>query len=237
MVHLEQTRRSVVHELAPIQGGAEDPWSDYLRSPRAKTFRLSQHEVIFYEGDPAERIYEVAEGAIMLYKLLPDGRRQVVEILGSGDLFGFPVDNVHDCAAETLVPSTIRALRRQDVEHASDLQQHVTRCLLSQMETLHNHTVLLGRKSAMERVASFLMHFVPDRGGTGCVGPKDEDNDESVVVLTMTRQEIADYLGLTIETVSRVISEMKRRALIRIEKQDRIRILKVCDICHLTGAH
>ena len=237
MAYLEQTRASAVREFAPAQAHDDDAWTTYLRSPRAKTFRLSQHEVIFYEGDPAERIYELAEGAVMLYKLLPDGRRQVVEILGPGDLFGFPVADMHDCAAETLVPTLVRALRRQDIETASGLQQHVTHCLLSQMETLHNHAVLLGRKSAMERVASFLMQFVPSRGGPGCTGPVDEDNDESVVLLTMTRQEIADYLGLTIETVSRVISEMKRRSLIRIEKQDRIRIMKVCDICHLTGAH
>ncbi|PLX37486.1 MAG: transcriptional regulator [Hyphomicrobiales bacterium] len=237
MAQLEQPRKGDAHRLAVSSAQSEQAWSEYLHSNRAKTLRYAQHEVIFYEGDPADRIYEVAEGAVMLYKLLPDGRRQVVEILGPNDLFGFPVSGLHDCAAETLVPTVVRMLRRQDVEDTADLQQHVTRCLLSQMETLHDHAVLLGRKSALERVATFLMRFVPNRGGPGCTGPQDEDADDCVVHLTMTRQEIADYLGLTIETVSRVISEMKRRSLIRIEKQDRIRILKVCDICHLTGAH
>ncbi len=96
--------------------------------------------------------------------------------------------------------------------------------------------MLLGRKSAAERVASFLMRFVPNRGVMGCVGPRSA-SDDKVVVLRMTRQEIADYLGLTIETVSRVLSDMKRRGLISIEKNDRIRLGDVCRVCKLTGIH
>ena len=201
---------------------------------RHKTFPA--HGVVFFEGDPATNIYEVADGSVMLYKLLPDGRRQVVEILGPGDLFGVPAGEVYDTSAETLTETLLHMLSRKDAENSDEVQQHMKRCLVHQVQNLHEHAVLLGRKSAHERVASFLMRFVPSRGDFACVGPKG-DEDQSVVTLHMTRQEIADYLGLTIETVSRVLSDLKRRKVIVMEKQDRIRIMNVCGLCHLTGKY
>lgn len=216
---------------------ADETWADFARSPRVKTNRYDTHAVVFYEGDDADRIYEVIEGAVMLYKLLPDGRRQVVEVLGPNEMFGLLARKHYDCNAETLTPAVIRIIDRRDAESAPAAQAHITRCLLAQMETLHDHAVLLGRKSAFERVSSFLMRLVPGRGGPECPGPADKNRDESLVLLAMTRQEIADYLGLTIETVSRVISDLKRRGLIAIEKQDRIRLTNVCGLCRQTGAH
>jgi CRP/FNR family transcriptional regulator len=194
------------------------------------------HGVVFFEGDPASNIYEVASGSVMLYKLLPDGRRQVVEILGPGDLFGVPAGEVYDVSAETLTETLVHLMSRKDAENSEVMQEHMKKCLVSQVQNLHEHAVLLGRKSAHERVASFLMRFVPSRGDFACVGPQG-DVDESVVTLNMTRQEIADFLGLTIETVSRVLSDMKRRKVITMEKQDRIRVMNVCGLCHLTGKY
>ena len=201
---------------------------------RHKTFPA--HGVVFFEGDPASNIYEVADGSVMLYKLLPDGRRQVVEILGPGDLFGVPAGDVYDTSAETLTETLVHMISRKDAEGSLEIQEHMKKCLVHQVQNLHEHAVLLGRKSAHERVASFLMRFVPSRGDFGCVGPQGEE-DQSVVTLHMTRQEIADYLGLTIETVSRVLSDMKRRKVITMEKQDRIRVMNVCGLCHLTGKY
>lgn len=217
----------------------DEDWAEFARSQRVKTNRFEAHDVVFFEGDPAERIYELVEGAVMLYKLLPDGRRQVVEIIGPEDMFGMLAGKTYDCNAETLAPSVIRVVERRDADTRIAVQRHVTKRLLAQMEALHDHAVLLGRKSAFERVSSFLMRLVPNRGGPSCVGPAGGKGgkDECVVVLTMTRQEIADYLGLTIETVSRVISDLKRRGMIAIERQDRIRINNVCGMCHQTGAH
>lgn len=214
---------------------ADEAWAEFARSPRVKTTRYGAHDVVFFEGDSADRVYELIEGAVMLYKFLPDGRRQVVEILGPNDMFGLLASRQYDCNAETLTPSVIRVVDRKDAETTAAAQGHITRCLLAQMEALHDHAVLLGRKSAYERVSSFLMRFVPGRGMQNCPGPSGTGKDESLILLNMTRQEIADYLGLTIETVSRVISDLKRRGLIAIEKQDRIRINNVCGICHQTG--
>ncbi|WP_348272809.1 Crp/Fnr family transcriptional regulator [Pannonibacter tanglangensis] len=203
----------------------------------AKSAQYKPHEVVFYEGDPADRIFEVARGTIMLFKLLPDGRRQVVEVLRTGDIFGIPNGDEQDCTAETLTDARVNMLDLTQVEGSPAIQRQLTRCLVAQMQSLHEHAVLLGRKSATERVASFLMHLVPDRGTNACAGPVDESNDTRQVKLHMTRQEIADYLGLTIETVSRVISDLKRRGVISVERNDEIRLNKVCAVCQLTGRH
>ncbi|MDD7911104.1 MULTISPECIES: Crp/Fnr family transcriptional regulator [Pseudovibrio] len=208
------------------------------KSGSGRKHRLGSHEVLFYEGDRADRIYEVLEGVMMLYKLLPDGRRQVVYVLRAGDMLGFTNHDTFDCTAEALTAVELQVYETREVATSPLLQHYVNRCLLSQMEHLHDHTVLLGRKSAMERVATFLMSLVPDRGGANCSGPANPDvPDARSVVLSMTRQEIADYLGLTIETVSRVISQLKRKGLIKVEKQDSIQIQNVCGICQLTGMH
>ncbi|SFN96430.1 CRP/FNR family transcriptional regulator, anaerobic regulatory protein [Cohaesibacter marisflavi] len=213
----------------------ESEFKGIMSSDQSRHKTFPAHGVVFFEGDPANNIYEVADGSVMLYKLLPDGRRQVVEILGPGDLFGVPAGEVYDTSAETLTETLVHMISRKDAEGSDEIQQHMKKCLISQVQNLHDHAVLLGRKSAHERVASFLMRFVPNRGGFACSGPQSETEDESVVTLYMTRQEIADYLGLTIETVSRVLSDMKRRKVITMEKQDRIRVMNVCGLCHLTG--
>ena len=215
---------------------AESDWSAFSRSGRVKRHVLSEHETIYFEGDRAERFFEVVEGAVMLYKLLPDGRRQVVEILGSGALFGLQAGELYDCSAETLAASVLHAVDRRDFEALPGLQSHVTRCLMQQLQIMHDHAVLLGRKNATERVATFLMRFVPMRGGAGCPGPST-GGDEEVIELAMTRQEIADYLGLTIETVSRIFSEMRRRQLVSVERHDRLRIRDICGVCRLSGTY
>lgn len=203
----------------------------------AKPARYEGHAVIFYEGDPAKRLYQLAKGTVMLYKLLPDGRRQVVEMLRPGDIFGLSGADENDCTAETLTTAEVNEIDLKQVERSHELQRLLTKCLTQQMSVLHEHAVLLGRKSAVERVASFLMHLVPERGGVNCVGPSDEACDGFDIQLHMTRQEIADYLGLTIETVSRVVSDMKRRGIIRVDRSDKIHLNKVCGLCQMTGTH
>jgi CRP-like cAMP-binding protein len=108
--------------------------------------------------------------------------------------------------------------------------------LQAQFCAMREHAVVLGRKSALERVASFIMKCVPGRGGYGCPGPAGGDNSINVR-LGMTRQEIADYLGLTIETVSRVFSELQRRGIATIDPQEQVLVNDICRMCKLTGAH
>jgi len=205
-------------------------------SGAGRDLHFQPRTLIFLEGDEVESVFQVVDGAVMLYKLLPDGRRQVVELLGAGDVFGFSPSPVRDCSAETLVATHCAAHDRGTVERSPALARRLSARLYAQLCTLHEHVMLLGRKSAMERIASFLTRCIPGRGHHGCPGPRDGD-DHANIRLIMTRQEIADYLGLTIETVSRSFTKLKRRGVVSIGKLDEIYVHDVCRLCRLTGTH
>src|SRR5262249_7646154 len=176
--------------------------------------RLGAHVHLFRQGDDATRIYELIDGEVMLYKLLPDGRRQVVELIGPSDVFGVSAIPVYECSAETLIPSVAIVHERAAVEQSPELFRFLSARLQAQFCAMHEHAMVLGRKSALERVASFVMKCVPGRGGYGCCPPRQDDGNSINVRIGMTRQEIADYLGLTIETVSRAFSELRRRGIV-----------------------
>ncbi len=160
-----------------------------------REFHFAPRTLIFLEGQEAGTVFQVVTGVVMLYKLLPDGRRQVVEVLGEGDVFGFSPDPVRNCTAEALSATTCRNFDRLAIDRSPALFNRLSRHLCNQLAALHEHTVLLGRKTAMERIASFLMRCVPGRGGYSCPGPRPGDDGASFRLI-MTRQEIADYLGL-----------------------------------------
>jgi CRP-like cAMP-binding protein len=207
-------------------------------APRSEG-RVANHKArtaLVDEGDAANCIYEVLEGGVILFKLLPDGRRQIIEVLGVGDVFGFSPTSVSDISAESLTAVRVASFDRRVVEGDSGLRDRLFARLRRQMCALHDHALLLGRKSAHERVATFVMRLVPGRGGYDCPGPVPGRSGTSVD-LAMTRQEIADYLGLTIETVSRAFSSLKRDGVIAYERQDEITIPNICRLCHLTGSH
>jgi CRP/FNR family transcriptional regulator len=144
--------------------------------------------------------------------------------------------SVYNCSAETLGPVIITAYHRSVFDRSPALVRALNRCLQAQMWALHDHAMLLGRKTALERVASFLLRCVPNRSGPDCSGPRSVD-DHADIHLTMTRQEIADYLGLTIETVSRAFSELRRRGVLATDRPEEVRINSVCRVCRLTGGH
>jgi CRP/FNR family transcriptional regulator len=191
---------------------------------------------IFRQGDEADEIYQVLDGAVMLYRLLPDGRRQLVELLAPGDLFGCAPHPLRDCAAEALMPTRCVAFERDLITQSGALAQEIGAQLTRQLGALHEHVLLLGRKSALERIASFLMRHVPDRGQFPCPGPGN-GRDGAHIHLTLLRQEIADYLGLTIETVSRLLTALRRRGIVRLEGLDEVAVDDICRLCRLTGTH
>lgn len=206
--------------------------------PEAKASRhlsFETRETVFDEGDEARSVYLIIEGAVMLSKLLPDGRRQIIELIGPGDVFGITSTHAHDVCAETLSPTRLVAYDRKRVEETPALQQLITERMRAQICHLHDHAVLLGRKSAQERVATFLMRLVPGRGGVDCIGAAK--GNVAHVNVPLTRQEIADYLGLTLETVSRAFSQLKREGFLSYGRNDGVTITNVCRLCHVTGAH
>jgi CRP/FNR family transcriptional regulator, anaerobic regulatory protein len=205
-------------------------------APEGRELHFPPRALIFREGDAANCVLQVDDGTVMLYQLLPDGRRQVVELLQKGDIFGFSATPVHDCSAEALVETSCTAFDRGAVERSPALAQRLSASAFSQLCGLHEHIMLLGRKSAAERIASFLMRFIPGRGRGKCPGPP-KGHDSARVPLAMTRLEIADFLGLTIETVSRVLTRLKRRGILSIKRLDEISVCDVCSLCRLSGTH
>ncbi|MCC5977003.1 MAG: helix-turn-helix domain-containing protein [Salinarimonas sp.] len=209
---------------------------DVTRVADARIASYPARSQIVDEGDATTNVYEVVEGGVLLFKLLPDGRRQIIEVLGVGDVFGLAPNGISDVGAETLTKARVAVYEKRRVDADAELRDRIFSRLRSQLCALHDHALLLGRKSAQERVATFIMRLVPGRGGHACRGPLGA-GDDTRVDLAMTRQEIADYLGLTIETVSRAFSALRRAGTIAYDRQDRVSIPSVCKLCRLTGSH
>ncbi len=171
---------------------------------------------IFAEGEPAGYVYKVVSGVVRVSKLLPDGRRQISAFHLPGDMFGFEIDDVHHDSAEAVVPVKVIAFRWQGLLGAgastSLVREILARTLIGLRHT-QDHLLLLGRKNALERLAAFLLEMVERSGSAG------------VLDLAMPRHDIADYLGLTLETVSRMFAELKEMGQIRLESARRVRVL------------
>jgi len=179
------------------------------------------HVTIFHEADPAEYVYNVTEGALKLYKVLPDGRQQVTGFIFPGDFLGLAYNDRYACSAESLKPTSLCRFPRKRLEtlfrELPQLERRLLGLASNELAAAQDQMLLLGRKTARERVASFLMMLATGAERRGL--PADP------IVLPMTRGEIADYLGLTLETVSRNFSWMKTRGLIRLLEGGALRIL------------
>ena len=169
--------------------------------------RFARNTEVYGESEPAEYFYQVVSGAVRTYKVLQDGRRQIGAFYLPGDVFGLEAGAAHAFSAEAIVDSTVRVARRstivahaaRDGELAADLWTHTA----GGFRLAQEHMLLLGRKNAEERVATFLLDMAR------------RESAIEVVELPMSRQDIADYLGLTIETVSRALSRFRRKGYLR----------------------
>lgn len=163
-------------------------------------FSYKKGTEIYGEREPADYVYQVKAGAVRSYKLLSDGRRQIGAFHLVGDIFGLENGNEHRFTAEAIVNTTVRLIKRRILETVAESDAMVSRNLLSMttnnLQHAENHMLLLGRKTSLERVAAFLIEM--DRRLTAA----------GVMPLPMSRRDIADYLGLTLETVSRALSRL-----------------------------
>jgi CRP/FNR family nitrogen fixation transcriptional regulator len=155
---------------------------------------------IYGEKEPADYVYQVKNGAVRSYKLLSDGRRQIGAFHLAGDIFGLENGGAHRFTAEAIVDTTVRLIKRRSLELVAESDAMVARNLLSMtsnnLQHAEDHMLLLGRKTSLERVAAFLLEM--DKRLTAA----------DVMALPMSRRDIADYLGLTLETVSRALSRL-----------------------------
>lgn len=152
-------------------------------------------EEIFGEGEAGRYVYRVIGGAVRTYRMLSDGRRQIVEFHTEGDVFGLDGEDRHALGAEALRDATLQVMRR-DAFLSDQGAGAAISALLKKFHRAQAHMLLLGRHTATERVAAFLLDF---RDRAGC----------DAIDLPMSRQDIADYLGLTIETVSRTFTQLQ----------------------------
>jgi CRP/FNR family transcriptional regulator, nitrogen fixation regulation protein len=166
----------------------------------ATEFCYKKDEEIYGEDEPADYVYQVIRGSVRNYKLLSDGRRQIGAFYLPGDVFGLESGTVHRLTAEAIVDTTVRLVKRRSLEQAAGTAVRVANTLWAmtagELRHAENHMLLLGRKNAMERVASFLLEMDRRLAAAG------------VVALPMCRRDIGDYLGLTLETVSRALSQL-----------------------------
>src|SRR3954453_2173948 len=155
---------------------------------------------IYGEREPAHYVYQVKAGAVRSYKLLSDGRRQIGAFHLAGDIFGLENGSAHRFTTEAIVDTTVRLVKRQSLELVAQDDAVVARNLLSMTTTnlqhAEDHMLLLGRKTSLERVAAFLIEMDKRLTAAG------------IMALPMSRRDIADYLGLTLETVSRALSRL-----------------------------
>ncbi len=193
------------------------------QSPLANAVRLmgavisyARNEEVYGEDEPAEFVYMVIRGAIRTYKLLADGRRQIAAFRLPGDVFGLEVGESHVFTAEAIADSEVIVAKRSAIMTLAARDGTVARAMWAatarDLVRAQDLLLLLGRKSAQERVATFLLEMA------------DRVADGEMIELPMSRQDIADYLGLTIETVSRTLSQMEHAATIALPTCRRIEL-------------
>lgn len=184
-----------------------DPLAGVLRS-------FSKGEELFAEGDRAESFYEVRSGTVRTCKLLSDGRRLIDAFQFAGDIFGIEAGAEHRFSAEAIADVTVVAYRRSRLATMAEADpafgDRVMQATLRSLERAQSHMLLLGRKTAREKMATFLLDMAE----------RLSDDDEHFE-LPMQRTDIADHLGLTIETVSRTLTQFDRTGLIHLPASSR----------------
>jgi CRP-like cAMP-binding protein len=174
---------------------------------------FARNSEIYGENEPAEYLYKVVSGTVRTYKVLVDGRRQIGAFYLPGDIFGLETGDEHGFSAEAITDCKIVVIKRSTVMALAAKDNDIARQLWAltarELHRMQNHIMVLV-KSAQERVAGFLLEM-SDRAAGG-----------SAIELSMSRQDIADYLGLTIETVSRTLTLLEKSAAIEVPTSRRI---------------
>ena len=186
------------------------------------TLRLRPGQTLFREGDSAARVFSITRGSLKLYRMLPDGRRQIVGFLFAGDFLGVTVDDVQAFTAELIEDGELCSFARERfanfVAENRPIEQALYRKAAHELVATQQQLVILGRKSARARIASFLLLLAERNGPLG-------DRKGGMLKLPMSRIDIADYLGLTKETVSRALSDLRARRVIRLRTLHEVDVL------------
>ena len=171
---------------------------------------VSAGRTLFQEGDDADYVYNIVDGALRLFKLMPDGRRQITGFLFASDFVGIALKARYAYSAETINDTIVCRFPRRKLEalfvEFPALETRLLETAGNELIAAQDQMLLLGRKTAAERVASFLLHLAARAGARGAKSER--------IVLPMTRTDMGDYLGLTVETVSRTMTKLRQKGLI-----------------------
>ncbi len=175
-----------------------------VRSLPGATIAYGPGDEIYAQAEETDLIYRVISGAVRTTRLDSDGRRQIGDFYYAGDFFGLEAGPEHRFSAEALCDAQIQVLKRSSLAVADDtasIERMIWMATARELERTREHLMMLGRKTAREKVASFLFDVADRQGG-------------DIQTLTMGRQDMADYLGLTIETVSRMLTQLQTEGLV-----------------------
>ncbi|WP_339914356.1 cyclic nucleotide-binding domain-containing protein [uncultured Brevundimonas sp.] len=186
----------------------------------AEHMTFAAGEVLIREEDPANHVFNITSGSVRVYKLLADGRRQITGFLFAGDFLGLATGDSYVFSAEAIEPATACRFRKSEyrslIRDCPTLETALLERATHELVAAQNQMLLLGRKTALERIATFLLELPSHDPARSRL--------EGQVHLPMTRSEIADYLGLTIETVSRILTRLKTQGVIHLVSLSELRI-------------
>lgn len=190
------------------------------RLAQAPRRRVETKEFVFMEGDPTTNIYWIESGAVSLCKMLPDGRRQILGFAYPGDFIGLGAQGERVISAQAIKPTRVRSVSVETLHKMAsrdpDLAFKLYQAMAAELAETRDLMLTTGHRSASERVAAFLVALSRRNRRSGL--PRD------MIDLPMTRADIADFLGLTIETVSRTLTKFKCRKLIDLPQSARVHI-------------
>ena len=186
----------------------------------ASRVRLAAERVLFCEGGEAECVFAVTEGTVRLSKMLPDGRRQVTGFLSPGGFLGIAYSDTYAYSAEAVSPLALCRFPRRKLEallyEIPSLERRLLSIAANELKAAQDQMLLLGRKSAEEKISTFLWHW--------CRRSRQNCEPDCVIDLPMNRTDIADYLGLTTETVSRTLSRFAKDGLLAIPSTHKVQL-------------
>jgi CRP/FNR family transcriptional regulator len=184
------------------------------------------------EGHTSEHFYEILEGIVRAYKILSDGRRQIINFLFPGESFGIGASDAYSYSADAVTDTTVRSLAKPALERLASgqpaLAARLRDSVLRELRAAQDHLVVLGRKTAREKVPSFLL-FVAEHENPSF-------NDGHTIWIPMSQRDIADYLGLTTETVNRVMASLRANSIISIHAHGHIRLIMVEALSDIANA-
>lgn len=184
----------------------------------AQDVTLAAGQTLVQEHDAADSVYNVTAGTLRLFRLLADGRRQIVGFATTGDFLGLSAEDTHTVSAEAVTEVRLCRFSKTRLDRLRGDSPRIERRFLEmtreELRRAHGQMMVLGRESPMEKVASFLIDQARRAEALNQPG--------GVVLLEMTRGDIADYLGLTIETVSRTFTRLKKLHLIELPRSDEV---------------